>query len=309
MKLMCHPPKDRKHRPMRLARQLLSLLAVSALLLTAACGTGVEKPRADSAAEPLLVDPASPSFQATPAPITERREIAPQSAETLCRPLTFEAVDYTVCEIDLRRYRLGLFWQGRDGTPYGSLGAFKRAMDAAHDPALVAMNAGMYQPDLSPVGLFVTGGRELHPANFADGDGNFFMKPNGVFYADGESAGILETEAYERQAPPTQIATQSGPMLVIDGALHPLFSDDGPSRKTRNGIGIRDGHTVVFAISRDGVSFGSFARMFRDGLGCRNALYLDGSVSALSAPGGLSVGWGIRVGPILAVFDTAAPEG
>ena len=289
MKLMCQRPHDRRH----MAR-LFSLLA---LLLTAACGAAVSTPRP----APVSEHAPPPAAQAAPVPAPEA------TAAALCRPVSFEAVDYTVCEVDLRRYRLGLFWQGGDGRAYGSLYAFKRAMAAAGDPPLVAMNAGMYHEDLSPVGLFVSGGRELHPANEADGDGNFFMKPNGVFYADGERAGILETGAFLRQAPAAGIATQSGPLLVVDGALHPLFSDDGPSRKTRNGIGIRDDHTVVFAISRDGVSFGSFARLFRDALGCRNALYLDGSVSALSAPDGLSVGWGIRVGPILAVFDRSAP--
>jgi len=252
MKLMCQRPHDRRH----MAR-LFSLLA---LLLTAACGAAVSTPRP----APVSEHAPPPAAQAAPVPAPEA------TAAALCRPVSFEAVDYTVCEVDLRRYRLGLFWQGGDGRAYGSLYAFKRAMAAAGDPPLVAMNAGMYHEDLSPVGLFVSGGRELHPANEADGDGNFFMKPSDV-------------------------------------ALHPLFSDDGPSRKTRNGIGIRDDHTVVFAISRDGVSFGSFARLFRDALGCRNALYLDGSVSALSAPDGLSVGWGIRVGPILAVFDRSAP--
>lgn len=271
-----------------------------ALLLTAACGAAVSTPRPPAVAEPASPLTPAPGSSAFTAP-------APQAAAQPCRPVSFEAVDYTVCEIDLRRYRLGLFWQDRDGRPYGSLYAFKRAMAAAGDPPLVAMNAGMYHADLSPVGLFVSGGRTLYPANEADGDGNFFMKPNGVFYTDGERAGILETGAYLRQAPAAGIATQSGPLLVIDGTLHPLFSDDGPSRKIRNGVGLRDDHTVVFAISRDGVSFGSFARLFRDALGCRNALYLDGSVSALSAPDGLSVGWGIRVGPILAVFDRSAP--
>ncbi|MGO1075921.1 phosphodiester glycosidase family protein [Inquilinus sp. CA228] len=274
--------------------RLFSLLV---LLLTAACGAAVSTPRP----APVSEHAPPPAAQAAPVPAPEA------TAAALCRPASFEAVDYTVCEVDLRRYRLGLFWQGGDGRAYGSLYAFKRAMAAAGDPPLVAMNAGMYHEDLSPVGLFVSGGRQLNPANEADGDGNFFMKPNGVFYADGERAGILETGAFLRQAPAAGIATQSGPLLVADGTLHPLFSDDGPSRKTRNGIGIRDDHTVVFAISRDGVSFGSFARLFRDALGCRNALYLDGSVSALSAPDGLSVGWGIRVGPILAVFDRSAP--
>jgi uncharacterized protein YigE (DUF2233 family) len=278
------------------------LLSVLALLLTTACGAAVSTPKPAEVAEPAPAAPLTPAPGSSSFAAPEGRAVGQP-----CRAVSFEAVDYTVCEIDLRRYRLGLFLQDRDGRPYGSLYAFKRAMVAAGDPPLVAMNAGMYHEDLSPVGLFVSGGRELHPANEADGDGNFFMKPNGVFYADGERAGIMETGAFLRQAPTAGIATQSGPLLVLDGALHPLFSDDGPSRKTRNGIGIRDDHTVVFAISRDGVSFGSFARLFRDALGCRNALYLDGSVSALSAPDGLSVGWGIRVGPILAVFDRSAP--
>ena len=297
MKRMGRPAHDR--------RRAGKVLVVLVLLLTAACGTGVNPPRPPVIAEPAPPPPAAP---VAPAPGSSSfTGPAPQAAEAPCRPLSFEAVDYTVCEIDLRRYRIGLFWQDRDGRPYGSLYAFKRAMAAAGDPAVVSMNAGMYQEDLSPVGLFVSGGRTLHPANLADGDGNFFMKPNGVFYTDGDTAGVLETEAFLRRAPAAEIATQSGPMLVIDGALHPLFSDDGPSRKIRNGVGVRDDHTVVFAISRDDVSFGSFARLFRDALGCRNALYLDGSISSLSAPGGLSVGWGIRVGPILAVFDRNAP--
>lgn len=282
---------------------MVRLFSLLALLLTAACGAAVSTPKPAQVAEPI---PPPAEAPLAPAP-GSFGYTAPQAAGQPCRAVSFEAADYTVCEIDLRRYRLGLFWQDRDGQPYGSLSAFKRAMTAAGDPPLVAMNAGMYHPDLSPVGLFVSGGQTLYPANEADGDGNFFMKPNGVFYTDGERAGILETGAYLRQAPAAGIATQSGPLLVIDGALHPLFSDDGPSRKTRNGVGLRDDHTVVFAISRDGVSFGSFARLFRDALGCRNALYLDGSVSALSAPGGLSVGWGIRVGPILAVFNRGAP--
>lgn len=298
MKLICHRPHDGRH----LAR-LFSLLA---LLLTAACGAAVSTPGPAEVAQPAPPSPAAAPL--TPGPGSSSFT-GPDSRVTAepCRAVSFEAADYTVCELDLRRYRVGLFWQDRDGRPYGSLYAFKRAMAAAGDPPVVSMNAGMYHEDLSPVGLFVSGGRQLSPANEGDGDGNFFMKPNGVFYVEGGRAGILETEAYLRQAPAAGIATQSGPLLVIDGALHPLFSDDGPSRKIRNGVGIRDDHTVVFAISRDGVSFGSFARLFRDALGCRNALYLDGSISALSAPDGLSVGWGIRVGPILAAFDRSAP--
>ena len=79
-------------------------------------------------------------------------------------------------------------------------------------------------------------------------------------------------------------ATQSGPMLVIEGALHPAIQDDGSSRLIRNGVGVRGARIAVFVISDDPVSFGKFARLFRDDLGCANALFLDGTVSSLWAP-------------------------
>ena len=79
-------------------------------------------------------------------------------------------------------------------------------------------------------------------------------------------------------------ATQSGPMLVIDGKIHPSFAADGTSRYIRNGVGIATNGSPIFVISEDVVSFGKFARFFRDALHVRNALYLDGSVSSLWDP-------------------------
>jgi prepilin-type processing-associated H-X9-DG protein len=95
-------------------------------------------------------------------------------------------------------------------------------------------------------------------------------------------------------------------MLVIDGRLHPKFSGEGPSRKLRNGVGVRDRKTVVFAISENPVSFGAFARLFRDRLGCRNALFLDGSVSSLYAPSLARADVGRPMGPILGAQPKAS---
>ena len=148
----------------------------------------------------------------------------------------------------------------------------------------MAMNAGMYHADGSPVGLYVEGGQQFVKANTAGGPGNFHLKPNGVFYVTGETAGVMETGKFLKATPKADFATQSGPMLVIDGKLHPKFQAQGPSEKIRNGVGVRDGQTVVFAISNEGVSFGAFARLFRDQLKCANALFLDGSISSLWAP-------------------------
>jgi uncharacterized protein YigE (DUF2233 family) len=111
------------------------------------------------------------------------------------------------------------------------------------------------------------------------------MKPNGVFWQDENGAvHVTATDAYAAEPRAARVATQSGPMLVIDGALHQQFQHDGPSRYLRNGVGVRDEYTAFFVISSGVVSFGRFARFFRDELNCDDALFLDGSVSSLWSP-------------------------
>jgi uncharacterized protein YigE (DUF2233 family) len=230
--------------------------------------------------------------------------VKPAETSGPCAPLVEDGRTYTVCTIDLDRYDLRLFLNGPDGLPYGGFSRLK-AVPAGHDLAM-AMNAGMYAIDLSPVGLYVEDGRQLKAANTADGPGNFHLKPNGIFYVAGRQAGILETGAYLRAKPPATLATQSGPMLVINGRLHPKITQEGPSRKLRNGVGVRTGRVVVFAISDSPVSFGAFARLFRDRLGCRNALFLDGSVSSLFAPALARQDFGRPLGPIIGAVPKAA---
>ena len=199
-----------------------------------------------------------------------------------CQPHRFEGLRFTVCTVDLRVHRLQLYWKDESGSPYGT---FYRLLAQERDERLVfAMNAGMYLPDLTPAGLYVENGEQLRRANTADGPGNFHMKPNGIFYVGREGAGVMETGRYLDEAPDVQQATQSGPMLVIDGRIHPRFLRDSTSRKRRNGVGVRDAHTVVFAITEQPVTFHEFARLFRDDLGADNALFLDGSMSSLYAP-------------------------
>ncbi|MCJ2136332.1 phosphodiester glycosidase family protein [Methylobacterium sp. J-026] len=199
-----------------------------------------------------------------------------------CRAMEAQGESFTVCTIDLRRQRLQLFWLQADGRPYGALGTLAAAQGK---PLSFAMNAGMYDKDQAPVGLYVEGGHEMKHVSTADGPGNFHLKPNGVFWVKGERAGVLDTAHYLRAKIRPDYATQSGPMLVIDGQIHPKISVDGPSQKIRNGVGMaEDGHVAIFAISERPVTFGAFARLFRDDLGCRNALFLDGSVSSLYAP-------------------------
>ncbi|CAN5154488.1 phosphodiester glycosidase family protein [soil metagenome] len=205
----------------------------------------------------------------------------PAAAEGPCHPVQFDTVSYTVCTVDPAHTQLALYNADATGAPYGSFGTLAAALQARGQTLLFAMNAGMFDDKLRPIGLYVEQGRELKKINRRGGPGNFHMKPNGVFYFAGGRAGVLETEAYLKARPKPDFATQSGPMLVINGAIHPAFSPTGTSYKRRNGVGIRDDGQVVFAISEVPVNFYGFARLFRDELGTKNALFFDGTVSSL----------------------------
>jgi uncharacterized protein YigE (DUF2233 family) len=220
-----------------------------------------------------------------------------------CQSVTYEHSGYTVCEVDLQRHSVKLFWRKPDGHPYEYLSSLPRALGNHARHLLFATNGGMYHPDNSPVGLYVEEGRELVRANTNAGPGNFHMKPNGVFYVTGEVAGILETRAFIKQRPQVDLATQSGPMLIIDGEMNARFARYGGSKKYRVGVGIRDRDLVVFAVSESEVSFGEFARLFRDKLRCKNALFLDGgSATSFYSPVLGRNGNFLPLGPIIGVY-------
>ncbi|WP_373506115.1 phosphodiester glycosidase family protein [Aestuariivirga sp.] len=201
-----------------------------------------------------------------------------------CAQESFEGNSYAVCRFDLRQDRLQLFSLDANGQPYGSFSALADALEDRGQLLAFAMNAGMYDDGLKPIGLYVERGKQAKKINRRDGPGNFHLKPNGVFYIKGDKGGVMETEAFLKSGIRPDHASQSGPMLVIDGAIHPKFSEDGQSRQRRNGVGSPDGHTLVFVISESWVNFHSFARLFRNRLGCKNALFLDGSISSIYAP-------------------------
>ncbi|WP_371826975.1 phosphodiester glycosidase family protein [Microvirga sp. VF16] len=210
------------------------------------------------------------------------RRAAAQPDSDPCRPIQFADSTFVVCTADLRKYEVRLFWRGPGGDVLGSFDRLKQMPEGSR--VAFAMNAGMYHEDRSPVGLYVENGKELKAANTRNGPGNFHLKPNGIFYVKGRHAGVLETGVFLKRNIKPDFATQSGPMLVINGQIHPQFSEQSTSRKIRNGVGVKGQGTVVFAISEDPVTFSTFARLFRDELDCANALFLDGSVSSLYAP-------------------------
>jgi len=227
------------------------------------------------------------------------------ASDAACMPVAFEGSRFTVCSARPGVHRVRLVDKGAAGMPLRNLAAAAAFVDPARKRIAFAMNAGMFDSDGLPIGLYVERGREAKLLNRRNGGGNFHLRPNGVFYGDAGGWHVAPTDDFAARRPAQlDFATQSGPMLVIAGELHPAFSANGSSLQIRNGVGI-DGHGVAwFAISDEAVSFGRFARLFRDHLGCRNALYLDGAISQLLDPAHGRSASGAPLGPIVVVLRT-----
>ncbi|MFN3646306.1 MAG: phosphodiester glycosidase family protein [Gemmobacter sp.] len=226
--------------------------------------------------------------------------LSPGTGHAACREVTHDRQAHIVCEVTAGQ-DVRLFLNGPDGALLGSFGRIDAMLAAEGRKLAFAMNAGMYHRDRRPVGLFIENGQQIAPLVTAAGPGNFGMRPNGVFCIrnDGRFT-IQESRAWAEAAQGCRYATQSGPMLVIDGALHPRFLPDSASRYVRNGVGVSaDGTRAMFAMSRGRVSFHEFARLFRDGLGLAQALYFDGNISRLYAPDLGRNDFGFPMGPVV----------
>jgi uncharacterized protein YigE (DUF2233 family) len=206
--------------------------------------------------------------------------------------------------VDTRVSRIGVFASSAVGNRLTTFDDVRRLVDGAGARLTFATNGGMFHADYSPVGLLVQDGVERSPLNLQSGEGNFYLKPNGVFLVSADrTAAIVPSEEYAARGRDVDTATQSGPLLVVDGQINAAFTPGSNSRFVRSGVGVIDPHTVVFAISKKPVNFWDFSRLFRDVLGCRNALYLDGVISRFYVPGSDEFGEGGDFGVLIGVME------
>ena len=206
---------------------------------------------------------------------------AVEGLEVSC--LTSRQATYVVLRIDLKSAHVKTLWKNPDGIPYGSL---EEAYRQTGGDLLALTNAGIYAENHTPEGLHVEGGVTLSPLNPNAGEGNFYLRPNGLFYVADDGAGILETEKFNSPSgrPSVREATQSGPLLVIDGEVNKSLRPDSQSLYVRNGIGVKSPDEVYVVISVGEVNLYDFASVFKEQLHCRDALYLDGCVSQMYLP-------------------------
>lgn len=190
---------------------------------------------------------------------------------------------YLVMEVNPHDYKIELFNRLQKPGVYN----FSMLANEKKQDLVFIMNGGMFEKDLKPVGLFVSEGTQYNNINLRKGgSGNFYdLPPNGVFYLDNnERPAIIQSDLYAAVKSIPRIATQSGPMLVINDTYNPKFTEGSDNLNIRNGVGISNRNTVVFVVSKDPVNFYEFAKLFKEKLACSNALYLDGLVSQYYAP-------------------------
>jgi uncharacterized protein YigE (DUF2233 family) len=214
------------------------------------------------------------------------KEITKQVAATV-EHLDMEH-DYIGYEANPDSSEIRMYWKDNKGNILGSLGNLKKYTAQNGDSLLYACNGGMYMQNQAPLGYFIQQGKILQKINTKTGSGNFYLKPKGVFYVDDKNtAGIqsIETAADRALLQTKKIAylTQSGPMLVHNNTINPLFTPGSSNINVRNGVGILPNGHAYFAMSTYPVSFYDFANHFK-GKGCSQALYFDGFVSRSFCP-------------------------
>lgn len=186
-------------------------------------------------------------------------------------------------KVDLKKQDLRLYWKNDNNQNIGSIQNLKIWLEGKNRVLEFAMNAGMYKKDNSPQGLYIEKQKILSALDTTRASGNFYLKPNGIFYlTTNKTAAICRTEDF-RNIEKVEYATQSGPMLLIDGQIHPEFKKGSANLNIRNGVGILPDGKVLFVLSKKEINFYDFANYFKS-LGCKNALYLDGFVSRAFAP-------------------------
>lgn len=214
------------------------------------------------------------------------------SPAILAETVDHAGTTYWVYRVDAGKEKVELYLGEQNGEP-NTFPKLEARVQKQGRRLKFAMNSGIFEGTFLPSGLHIAGGATVTKLNLKEfvkrSDGeftpNFYLKPNGVFFIrpDGTAA-VVESSRYATLNETPVLATQSGPLLVAEGKIHPVLTPDSTSKRYRNGVGVtRDGQ-IIFACSMLDRDLGTsnlyrFAEFFRDKLGCPDTLYLDGEIS------------------------------
>lgn len=187
--------------------------------------------------------------------------------------------------VDYPKEKIQLYWKDERGNKLKSIDSLKACVGRKGQRLVFATNAGMYMEDYSPLGLYIERGKMLRRLNTVKkASGNFYLRPNGIFLLTKDRAMVIPTSQYQSIKERVVFATQSGPMLVIDGRLHPAFTKGSKNLNIRSGVGIDTAGRVVLAISNSLTSYYDFATLFQEVFHCKQALFLDGAICRMYLP-------------------------
>jgi uncharacterized protein YigE (DUF2233 family) len=191
--------------------------------------------------------------------------------------------EFVTYSVNPKKSTVALYWKNEKQITFGSLKNLKAWLSNNNQELLFATNGGMYKKDQSPQGLYIENYVIKSPLDTMKGNGNFYLKPNGVFSITSDNKPDIVTTEEFKVSPKIKFATQSGPMLLIDGVIHKSFSQNSTNLNIRNGVGILPNNEIIFVMSKKEINFYDFATYFKN-KGCKKALYLDGFVSRTYCP-------------------------
>lgn len=216
-----------------------------------------------------------------------KKSNSPSSSESKSKAdkISHNEHSFDIYKVDFPNETVQFYWKDNVGGKLMSITSLKKYVETKGQELVFATNAGMYMPDNSPQGLYVENKKELIPIDLDIKEyGNFYMQPNGIFLITKTEVKVVPSSDYHKYKNNVLYATQSGPMLVINGEINSKFTKGSSNTYIRSGVGITKEGIPVFAISNEPVNFYDFATLFKEKLKCDNALYLDGAISKMYIP-------------------------
>jgi uncharacterized protein YigE (DUF2233 family) len=212
--------------------------------------------------------------------------IGPSALAVTQSEVRFDGRGFRVLTINLQTDELRVVYKHPDGSAYGN---FVRLRQGLGDKYLAAANAGMFETNGSPTGLLKADGAIVKGVNLGTGVGNFYLKPNGVFFMTSKGAAIAESQAFAREFtgtfPSVSSATQSGPLLVSNGKINSRLIPGSHCQQclqySRTAVAVISPTHVAIALGLNEINFYDFAAFLLNGLHSTDALYLDGAISKL----------------------------
>jgi uncharacterized protein YigE (DUF2233 family) len=199
------------------------------------------------------------------------------------KQIQYKGVKYDVYVVSPNHPGLRFYWKNASGQRIRTVRRLRSHLKKRKRKVVFAMNGGIFEYGQTPLGLYIENYKTLVPVNRRRGRGNFFVQPNGIFYLTRRKAYVRTTRHFRRRRS-IKYAVQSGPMLVINNRINPVFRSRSNSTYIRNGVGVDRRGNIVFAISNSAVNFYRFSAFLKYRMKCTQALYLDGNISQMYLP-------------------------